>query len=110
MKQDLLGCLAISVQRIQELLQKELKMQAKAVAERPLLTKKMMKKKLAFCKKYLKWTPKQLENVMFSDRFTFHLINCRATKVRRSRGISRCKQNYNKNCWSFTKQKLKAEK
>jgi hypothetical protein len=47
---------------------------------------------------------------MFSDRFTFHLINSRGIKERRSRGISRYKQNYNKNCWSFMKQKLKAEK
>jgi hypothetical protein len=42
------------MQRIQELLQKELKMPARAVAERPLLTKKMTKKRLDFCKKYLK--------------------------------------------------------
>jgi hypothetical protein len=54
----------------------------------------MMKKRLAFCKKYLKWTPTQWENGMFSDESTFHLVNSSGTKVRRARGISRCKQRY----------------
>jgi hypothetical protein len=46
-----LGFDAISVRRIQELLKKKLKMPSRAAAKKPLLTKKMVKKRLAFCKK-----------------------------------------------------------
>ncbi len=56
-KQELVEFSNISVRRIQKLLQKELKMPARAAAKKPLLTKKMTKKRLAFCKKFLKWTP-----------------------------------------------------
>ncbi len=69
-------------------------MPARAAAKKPLLTKKMVKKRLAFCKKYLKWTPAQWENVMFSDESTFRLVNSRGIKVRRISGISRYKQRY----------------
>jgi transposase len=93
-KQELLGFDNISVRRIQELLQKNLKMPAKSAAKKPLLTAKMTKKRLAFCRKYLKWTPKQWENVMFSDESTFRLVNSRASIVRRPKGISRYKQRY----------------
>jgi hypothetical protein len=78
----------------QELLQKGLKMLARIAAQKPLLNKKTKKKMLAFCKKYLKWTPKQWENVIFSDDSTFCLVNSRGTKVRRPSGISCCKQLY----------------
>jgi hypothetical protein len=74
------------VRRIQELLQKQLKMPARATAKKPLLTKKMTRKK------YLKWTPAQWKNVMFSDESTFCLVNSRGIKVRRARGILRYKQ------------------
>ncbi len=93
MKQELLGFANISVQRIQDLLQIKLKILHPA-AKKPLLTQRMMKKRLAFCKKYLKLTPTQWENVMFSDESTFHLVNSSGTKVRRARGISRYKQRY----------------
>jgi hypothetical protein len=59
-----------------------------------LPTAKMTKKRFAFCMKYLKWTPKQWENVMFSDESTFRLVNSRGSIMRRSRGISRYKQRY----------------
>ncbi len=81
MQQELFGFGNISVQRIHELLQKELKMPARAAAKKPLLTKKMTKNRLAFCKKYLRWTPPQWENVMFSDESTFRLVNSRGTKI-----------------------------
>ncbi len=50
MKQELLGFADISVLRIQKLLQKRLKVPARAAAIKPLLTKAMAKKRLAFCK------------------------------------------------------------
>jgi len=93
-KQELAGFGDISVRRIQEVLLKELKMPARVAAKKPLLTKKMVKKRLSFCKKYLHWTPKQWESVMFSDESTFRLVNSRGTTVRRSKGVSRYKEGY----------------
>jgi hypothetical protein len=87
-KQELHGFDNISVRRIQELLQKNLKLPAMSAAKKPLLTAKMTKKRLAFCRKYLKWTPKQWENVIFSGESTFRLVNSRGSIVRRPRGIS----------------------
>ncbi len=74
MKQELPGFNEISVRRIQEVLQKNLKMPSRTAAKKPLLTPLMTRKRIKFCKKYLNWTPKQWENVMFSDESTFRLV------------------------------------
>jgi transposase len=93
-KQELAGFNNISVRRIQEVLQKHLKMPARTAAKKPLLTALMTRKRIKFCKKYLNWTPQQWENVMFSDESTFRLVNSRGRKVRRPMGLNRYKQRY----------------
>jgi transposase len=93
-KQELLGFNEISVRRIQEVLQKNLKMPSRTAAKKPLLTPLMTRKRIKFCKKYLNWTPKQWENVMFSDESTFRLVNSRGMKVRRPSGLDRYKQRF----------------
>jgi transposase len=54
----------------------------------------MVKKRLAFCKKFKSWTAKDWETVMFSDESTFAIINPRAQKVRRPSFSSRYKQKF----------------
>jgi hypothetical protein len=59
-----------------------------------LLTHLMTRKRIKFCKNYLNWTPKQWENVMFSDELTFRLVNSRGMKVRRPSRLNRYKQRF----------------
>jgi hypothetical protein len=54
----------------------------------------MVKKRLAFCRKYRHLTEKDWEKVMFSDESTFRLINPRGVTVRQPRNISRCNRYY----------------
>jgi hypothetical protein len=65
-------------------------MPAKTAAKKPLLMARMTNKRLAFCKKYLKWTPNQWENMMFLNELKFCLD--RGAMVRRPSGISHPKQ------------------
>jgi hypothetical protein len=46
----------LSDRSVQHALQKDLKMPSKMAALKPLLTDKMKRKRLAFCKKYKNWT------------------------------------------------------
>jgi hypothetical protein len=54
---------------------KKLGLPSQSANKKPLLTEKMIKKRLAFCKKYKAWTEKNWEMVMFSDKSTFTIIN-----------------------------------
>jgi hypothetical protein len=74
--------------------QTRLKMPSRAAAKKPLLTAAMVKKRIAFCKKHLRWTDDDWDKVMFSDESTFKLINPRAQRVRRLAGVNRYKQGY----------------
>jgi hypothetical protein len=71
---------------VQHALQKELKMPSRVAAMKPLLTQKMRKKRLAFCKKYKNWTSADWETVMYSDESTFRCIRATRSLVRRPRG------------------------
>jgi transposase len=93
-KGELPGFADISVRTIQHLCQKRLGLPSRCAAKKPLLTAKMVKKRLAFCKKHRSWTEKDWESVMFSDESTFRLINPRAQKVRRPSTMNRYKQRY----------------
>jgi hypothetical protein len=93
--QELPGFSNISVRRIKEVLQKNLKMLSRTATKKLLLTTLMTSKRIKFCKKYLNWTPKQWENVMFSDEFTFRLVNSKGMKVRRPSRLNHYKQCFN---------------
>jgi hypothetical protein len=51
----------------QDICNKRLGLLSQCAAKKPLLTEKMVKKKLAFCNKFKAWTAKDWETVMFSD-------------------------------------------
>ena len=54
----------ISTRSINRALTDHLKMPSRIAAKKPLLTKKMMAKRLQFVKKYKDWTPEQWTKVM----------------------------------------------
>jgi hypothetical protein len=61
-----------------------------------MLTKAMVKKRLAFCRKYMyrHWTADQWRKVMFFDKSTFRIVNSRGDKVLRPKTVSRYKHQY----------------
>jgi hypothetical protein len=83
-----------SVRTIQDACNKRLGLPSRCAAKKPLLTDKMVKKRLAFCKKSKSWMAKDWERVMFSDESTFAIINPRAQKVQRPSFSSRYKQKF----------------
>jgi hypothetical protein len=62
---------------VQHALQKYLKMPSRVMAMKPLLTSKMMVKRLKFAKKYAHWTPEDWSKVMCSDESTFRCVSGR---------------------------------
>jgi IS30 family transposase len=55
-------------------LQKYLKVPSQSAAMKPLLTKKMKLKRLAFAKKHKDWAKENWSKVMFSDESTFRCV------------------------------------
>jgi transposase len=94
LKAKVQGWSDVSVRTIQKVCQKRLKMPSRSAAKKPLLTARMVRKRLQFCRKYRSWTEKDWEKVMFSDESTFRLVNPRAQKVRRPTQANRYKQKY----------------
>lgn len=93
-KEEVAGFANVSVRSIQRVCQKKLGIPSRCAAKKPLLTGKMIKKRLSFCRKHRSWTEKDWERVMFSDESTFWLINPRAQRVRRPTLANRYKQRY----------------
>lgn len=93
-KREVPGFEDVHVRTIQRTLLKRLQMPSRNAAAKPLLTPPMVKKRLAFCKKYLHMSEADWEMVMFSDESMFRLINPRATKVRRVRTSNRYLSKY----------------
>jgi hypothetical protein len=79
---------------VQHALQKYLKMPSRVMAMKPLLTSKMMVKRLKFAKKYAHWTPEDWSKVMFSDESTFRCVRNIRKKVRRPSGFNRFDTKY----------------
>jgi hypothetical protein len=80
---------SLSDRTIQRSLQKHLNMLSRCAAQKQLLTEKMKKKRIAFCKAYKDWPPKQWEKVMYSDESTFRCIRSTTYKVQRPSGSNR---------------------
>ena len=79
----------VALRTIQHRLQKHLKLPTRRPAAKPLLSAKMKAKRLAFAKKYIKWTAADWEKVMFSDESRFLTFSNRRRSVRRPLGSNR---------------------
>jgi hypothetical protein len=94
LKQTVAELATVSERTIQRSLQKDLKMPSRRAAQKPLLTEKMKKKRMAFCKVYQHWTAEDWSNVMYSDESTFRCIRSISTKVRRPSGSNQYDSRY----------------
>ena len=75
LKSKVAGLEGFTVRSIQRFLKDDLKLSSYRAAKKPLLTKAMKKKRLAFCKRYRHWGQKEWMDVMYSDESTFRIIN-----------------------------------
>jgi hypothetical protein len=94
LKNEVAGWSHVSVRSIQDICKKRLGMPSRCAAKKPLLTDKMVRKRMSFCKKHRSWSKQDWEDVMFSDESTFRLVNPRSQKVRRSSVMNRYKQKF----------------
>ena len=78
-------------------------LKARKPAKKPLLSKKNIRDRIAFCKKYKGWTSDDWENVFFSDESTFSQFYNFTGYVRRPKG----KRHDQKYCTSTVKQPKK---
>ena len=85
---------AVSERTVQRYLQKKLNLPSRSAAQKPLLTKKMKKKRLQFAKNYLHFTAEDWSKVMYSDESTFRCIRSIKGKVRRLVGSDRFDSRY----------------
>ena len=84
----------VSQRTIQHRLRKDLGLPSFTASKKPLLTDRMRKKRMDFCKKYASWTEEQWQNVVFSDEACLYLIPSVSKKVRRPRGSNRFAEKY----------------
>jgi hypothetical protein len=76
---------------------KRLGMPLRCAAKKPLLTEKIVRKRMTFCK-HQAWSEKDWEDIIFSDIYTFRLVNPSSQKVRRSSMLSLYKQKCGDKC------------
>jgi hypothetical protein len=93
LKEVVIGWSTISVRTIQKICPKKLGLPSRCAAKKPLLTIQMVKKRIAFSKKYRPWTEKDWE-VMLSDESSFMLVNLRAQRVSWLTQTNRYKQGH----------------
>ena len=84
---DLFGHL--TCRYLQKLLKEKLKIPSRCAAKKPMLTARMVKKRLAFARKHLHWTEEDWSTVMFSDESSFQCVRTHSARVRRPVGVSR---------------------
>jgi hypothetical protein len=94
LKLEVPGWTDTTVRAIQDICNKRLALLSRSAAKKPILTENMIKNSLAFCKKGKAWTEKDQEMAMFSDEFTFAIVNPRGQKVRRPSLTGRYKQKF----------------
>ena len=92
MHADVLG--EVSVRTIQHRLQKDLKLPCRRAAQKPLLTDKMRKQRLDFCRRHEHWTSEDWRRVVFSDESAFKTMAKRQKLVRRPSGADRFDSRY----------------
>ena len=80
----------ISTRTIQRICKNELQLPSRKMANKPLLTERMMAQRLEFAHEYAHWTTEDWKKVMFSDESHFELLfGNQATRVRRPVGSDR---------------------
>lgn len=84
----------VSERTIQRRLQLDLGLPSRQAAKKPLLTKKMKKARMDFCKAHLHWTEEDWKQVLFSDESSFLTIRSRTKGVRRPVGSNRFDPKY----------------
>lgn len=84
----------VSVRTLQRRLQKDLHLPCRRAVQKPLLTEKMKKQRLDFCKKYEHWTSQDWSKVIFSDESTFKTVSKDKRNVRRPVGADRFDKKY----------------
>jgi hypothetical protein len=82
-KQEVPEVTCLAVGYIKCLILKPMKIPSSIAAQKPLLTKKMKGKRLAFAKKYLNSTEEDWSKVMFSTKSTFHCLRATRSCVHR---------------------------
>jgi transposase len=93
-KQEVPEMAGLTVRYINHLIFKRLKIPSRIAAQKPLLTKKMKERRLAFAKKYRQWTEEDWAKVMFSDESTFRCLRATRSRVRRPTGSDRFDSRY----------------
>ena len=84
----------VAIRTIQHRLQKDLDLPARRPAYKPMLTRAMKAKRLAFAKRYKDWTFQDWKKVMFTDESTFRVLSKHRCFVRRPRGSDRSDSKY----------------
>lgn len=84
----------VSVRTIQHRLQKDLGLPSRHAAKKPLLSAKMRKKRVDFCKQHINWTADDWKKVLFSDESSFLTFRSRPRMVRRPHGSDRMDPRY----------------
>jgi hypothetical protein len=77
---------AVGLRHIRKLLVEKLRLPSIVAAQKPLITKKMKAKRLAFAKKYQHWTEEDWIKVMYTNESTFRCLRASRKRVRRPVG------------------------
>jgi transposase len=85
---------AVGLHHILKLLVEKLRLPSRVAAQKPLLTKKMKAKRLAFAKKHRNWTEEDWSKVMYSDESTFRCMRATMKRMRRPVGSDRFDSRY----------------
>jgi hypothetical protein len=83
LKNEVAGWSHVSVRSIQDIVKKRLGMPSRCAAKKPLLTDKIVGKRMTFYKKHWAWSKTDWEDVMFIDESTFR------TQCHRRSGVCR---------------------
>jgi hypothetical protein len=80
---------SLSIRMIQHHLQITLNLPSRSATQKQLLTDRMKRKRLAFCRIYKNWIAADWGNVMYLDESTFRCIWSIKFRVRRTPGFNR---------------------
>ena len=87
----------LSIRTISRVLLDDLKLESFVATEKPFISKITKRKRVIFAKKYKSLSPKQWDNVLFSDESIFQAsVSEGGRRVRRIRGQGRYEEKYTK--------------
>jgi transposase len=95
MKETCPSLAGLAVRTIRDILNRELGLISRSAAKKPFLSEKMKEKRLAFAKKYRRWSVNRWKQVMFSDESNFEIFRTnKHARVRRPVGSDRFDARY----------------